>query len=92
MENTRLKSYEYDVNESNYNKLVRVDSNTVAMIYHYLRDNGRSYFNTILPLMGQQQRSLQNYYNSGDFFDTDLIHLRDDMYVALTRVKQLMVT
>ena len=30
---TRLKSYEYDVNESNYNKLVRVDSNTVAMIY-----------------------------------------------------------
>ena len=30
---TRLQSFEYDTNESQYNKLIQVDSNTVAILF-----------------------------------------------------------
>ena len=82
---TRLKSYEYDVNESNYNKLVRVDSNTVAMIYRGFKGQWGGHVLTFdIATDGSSITEVASklLHNSGDFFDTDLIHLRDDMYVA----------
>ena len=82
---TRLKSYEYDTNESQFNKIVRVDDNTMAMIYRGYKGQWGGHVLTFdIAADGSSivEVASKLLHNSGDFYHTDFVHLRDNMYVA----------
>ena len=80
---TRLQSYEYDTNETNDNKLVRVDNNTVAILFRGYQSGWGGYVMTLdIAPDGSSITKVATKKVHNNIYHTEFFHLRDDLYVA----------
>ena len=80
---TRLQSYEYDTNESEYNKLVRVDNNTVAILFRGYQGSWGGHVMTLdIAPDGSSITKVATKKVHNNIYYAEFVHLRDDLYVA----------